>query len=198
MTHSQTIVCIGASTGGPGALEKVLTTIPKDFPAPLFIVQHMPPKFTKALAGRLNSLSKITVKEAEHGDVAEAGTAYIAPGGLHIGVVQTGEKVWIRLNGSEPKGLHCPSVNELFESAAGLKDFRKIAVIMTGMGSDGSEGLRSLKKSGSTYAIAESETSSVVYGMPRAAVATGEVDEVLPVEAIAECLVKRLTFNKGG
>ncbi|HET7578455.1 MAG TPA: CheB methylesterase domain-containing protein [Bacillales bacterium] len=195
MSHFQTIVCIGASTGGPGALEKVLTGIPKHFAAPLFIVQHMPPKFTKALAARLDTLAQITVREAEHDELARAGTAYIAPGGIHFEIAQTTEGIRIRLDASRPKGLHCPSVNELLESAAGLESYKKIAVIMTGMGSDGTQGLRYLKKSHGTYAIAESEDSSVVYGMPRAAAATGAVDRILPVEAIAECLVGRVRLD---
>lgn len=192
MSVFESIVCIGTSTGGPGALEKVLTRLPQNFPAPLLIVQHMPPKFTKALADRLNSLTKIVVKEAEHGEIVKAGHAYIAPGGFYMRVKQLAMGLAIQLDASKPKTGHCPSVDELFESAAKLKKYKKIAVIMTGMGSDGSKGLCSLKENGETFAIAESESSSIVYGMPRAAFATGKVDQILDLDRIAAGLTEKL------
>ncbi|HEU5140247.1 MAG TPA: CheB methylesterase domain-containing protein [Bacillales bacterium] len=186
----QTVICIGTSTGGPGALERVLTRLPEDFPAPLFIVQHMPKTFTKALADRLDAISAIRVKEAEEGDKAEPGAAYIAPGGKHMKVGPTDSGVIIKLDSPNSVKGHCPSVNELFKSATTLKDYRKVAVIMTGMGSDGTEGLRLLKAAGKTLAITESEISSVVFGMPKSAGATGMVDIVLHVDHIAEHLMK--------
>lgn len=194
----KSIVCIGTSTGGPGALAKVLTKLPKDFPAPLFIVQHMPPKITKSLADRLDSLSEIKVKEAEQGDLAEKGTAYIAPGGNHMILASHYRGIVIELDDSKRKGVHCPSVNELFETASKLKNYCKIAVIMTGMGSDGAEGLQMMKNNGNTFAIAESETTSIVYGMPRAAVATGEVDKVLNLEDIANGIQTKIASIERG
>lgn len=198
MNPYKSIVCIGTSTGGPGALGKVLTQLPKDFPAPLFIVQHMPPKITKALAERLDSLCEIKVKEAEHGDLVERGTAYIAPGGFNMVLTSHYKGISIELDDSKRKGLHRPSVNELFESAAKLKNFAKIAVIMTGMGSDGTVGLQMLKNSGATFAIAESEVTSIVYGMPRAAAATGMVDSILDLEDIARGIQTKIASIERG
>ncbi|HEX7065311.1 MAG TPA: chemotaxis protein CheB [Bacillales bacterium] len=190
MNLYKTVICIGTSTGGPGALERVLTRLPEGFPAPLFIVQHMPRTFTKALAARLDSLSKIKVKEGEDEEQVEAGTAYVAQGGQHMKVAQTRSGVVIKIDHPNSGKGHCPSVDELFKSVAALKDYKKVAVIMTGMGSDGTAGLRLLKAAGNTLAIAESEISSVVFGMPRAAGATGMVDEVVHVDHIAEHLMK--------
>lgn len=190
MNAYRSIVCIGTSTGGPGALERVLSKLPAGFPAPLFIVQHMPRKFTQSLAVRLNSLAEISVKEAEDGERAKPGTAYIAPGGFHMKIVKSPSGATIHLEPPVAGDRHCPSVNKLFESAVKLRDYEKIAVIMTGMGSDGADGLRLLKESGRTFAIAESKDSAIVFGMPRAAADAG-VDEVLHVDDIAEKLVER-------
>ncbi|HET7658049.1 MAG TPA: CheB methylesterase domain-containing protein [Bacillales bacterium] len=198
MNTFRSIVCIGTSTGGPGALVKVLSKLPKDFPAPLFIVQHMPPKITKSLAERLDSLSFIRVKEAEHREHAEKGTAYIAPGGFHMVLASHSQGIIIELDDSKRKGVHCPSVNELFETASRLKNYSKIAVIMTGMGSDGTEGLQMMKRNGDTFAIAESEATSIVYGMPRAAAATGEVDKVLDLDNIAEGILTKIASIERG
>lgn len=198
VTPFHTVVCIGISTGGPGALEKVLTRLPETFPAPILIVQHMPPKFTKALADRLNTLTQIHVKEAEHGEIVRAGHAYIAPGGQHMSVHRRLEGVAVQLTSPNSKGGHCPSVDVLFESVAQLKNYKKMAVIMTGMGSDGAKGLRSLKESGETFAVAQSEASSIVYGMPRAAAATGEVDQILDLDDIAACLTSKLGSKERG
>ncbi|HET7629078.1 MAG TPA: CheB methylesterase domain-containing protein [Bacillales bacterium] len=196
MSGTKWVVCIGTSTGGPGALQKVLTKLPQSFPSPLFIVQHMPPKFTKALAERLDHHSSIRVKEAEDGEMAQAGTAYIAPGGFQMTVsgILTGIQLCVR-SGAARAG-HCPSVNELFDSAAKLKNFKKLAVIMTGMGSDGAEGLKALVESGNTYVVAESAASAVVFGMPRAAIETIAVNEVLHVEEIGACLTDTITRSQ--
>ncbi|HET7615734.1 MAG TPA: chemotaxis protein CheB [Bacillales bacterium] len=193
MSADRYIVCIGTSTGGPGALEKVLTKLPAAFPAPLFIVQHMPPKFTNALAERLDSFSRIRVKEAEHGENAKPGTAYIAPGGFQMKIGNSAAGVAICVEAAKPRSGHCPSVNELFESAAKLKGFKKVAVIMTGMGSDGADGLKSLVSNGDTYVVAESAASAVVFGMPRVAIESVKVDEVLHVDHIGECLADKIT-----
>ncbi len=184
------IVCIGTSTGGPRALQQVLTQLPKHIAAPIVIVQHMPKGFTKSLAQRLHSLCEISVKEAEHGEMLKEGTAYIAPGGAHFMVVSSGNSLIAHIEHSPPRNGHCPSVDVLFESVSTLTDYDKIAVIMTGMGSDGTNGLKRLKESGTTKAIAESEETAVVFGMPKAAIATNLVDAVVPLEEIAETIMK--------
>jgi two-component system, chemotaxis family, protein-glutamate methylesterase/glutaminase len=184
------LICIGTSTGGPRALQHVLPRLPRDLPAPILIVQHMPPGFTKSLAERLDSLSRIHVKEAEDGELLKKGTAYIAPGGYHLKIRQVGTSLAVQLDESPPYKGHRPSVDVMFKSVSMLKDYAKIAVIMTGMGSDGAEGLIHLKNNGVVKAIAESQTTSIVFGMPKAAISTSLVDEVQNVENIAETIMK--------
>lgn len=184
------IVCIGTSTGGPRALQAVLTKLPADLKAPLLIVQHMPPGFTRSLASRLDSLSKITVKEAENDELLENGTAYIAPGGYHLTVKRSARGLVIQLDQTLPINGHRPSVDTLFESISKIADYAKIAVIMTGMGADGSKGLIHLNKSGKLKVIAESIDSSIVFGMPKAAISTNLVNEVQNVEDIAKTILK--------
>jgi two-component system, chemotaxis family, protein-glutamate methylesterase/glutaminase len=186
------IVLIGTSTGGPNALQTVLTKLPESIDVPIVIVQYMPPGFTSTLANRLNSLSKITVKEAEDGEILQNGTAYIAPGGYHLTLESIGNKVRAHIDMSTKGCLHCPSVDLLLSSAVVLREFAKIVVIMTGMGSDGASGLKHLKKNGGVKAIAESQETCVVFGMPRAAIATGLIDEVHNVENIADTIMKYL------
>lgn len=188
------IVLIGTSTGGPRALQEVITKLPKSISAPILIVQHMPPGFTKSLADRLNHLSNIRVKEAEQGEIVQKGTAYIAPGGFHLKMKRNGDRYEIVLDNQEPpRGGHRPSVDVMFENVSQFKELDKIAVIMTGMGSDGSKGLIALKNSGNVIAIAESAETSIVYGMPKAAVETMLVDEVVNVDEIAETIMKYLS-----
>ncbi|WP_126426409.1 protein-glutamate methylesterase/protein-glutamine glutaminase [Brevibacillus marinus] len=185
------LVAIGTSTGGPRALQTVLTSLPRHFPAAIAIVQHMPPGFTQSLARRLDMLCEIRVVEAADGQLMEAGTAYIAPGGYHMEIVQeSGGKLAISLNQSEPRGGHRPSVDVLYESISKLQQVDKWAVIMTGMGSDGTRGLRLIKETGQVTSIIEHESSCVVYGMPRAAIQAGLADKVVPLERIAETLIQ--------
>jgi len=187
------IVLIGTSTGGPRALQEVITKIPSSIKAPILIVQHMPAGFTKSLADRLNNLSHIKVKEAEKGDILQDGVAYIAPGGSHLKLEKHGASYELVLDQQEPpRSGHRPSVDVLFESVSKISDFDKIAVIMTGMGSDGSKGLIELKQSGNVMVIAESEKTCIVYGMPKAAVETQLVNEVVEVDKIAETIMKYL------
>jgi len=184
------IILIGTSTGGPGALQAVLTKLPEDIQAPIIIAQHMPSGFTKSLANRLNSLSKIMVKEAENKEILQNGTAYIAPGGSHLRIKPYGKNIVVQLDEPNKKCIHCPSVDALFESATSLREYEKIVVVMTGMGSDGSKGLVSLKNSGQVKAIAESKETSIVFGMPKAAIATQLIDDIENVENIAETIMK--------
>lgn len=187
---SKKIVCIGTSTGGPRALQLVVTKLPKNIQAPVLIVQHMPPGFTKSLANRLDSLSEIVVKEAEDGEILQKGTAYIAPGGYHLKVKKVGASIAVQLDQTPPRNGHRPAVDVMFESVSQIEDYAKVAVIMTGMGSDGSQGLIELKNNGSVKAIAESQNTSIVFGMPKSAIATRLVDEVQDVDCIAETIMK--------
>lgn len=191
--NNKKMVIIGTSTGGPRALQEVVPKLPKNMKAPVLIVQHMPAGFTKSLAERLNQLSKIEVKEAEHGDIIRNGHAYIAPGGFHMRMQKTGSTYTIVLDDKEPpRAGHRPAIDVLLEDASRYNDFDKIAVIMTGMGSDGSRGLQKLKKNGNVMAIAESANTCVVYGMPKAAVETKLVDEVADLENIANAIIQFL------
>ena len=187
------VVLIGTSTGGPRALQEVITKLPSNMKAPVLIVQHMPAGFTKSLAHRLNQLSAIEVKEAEDGDLLKDGHAYIAPGGFHMRIQKKGSAYYIVLNDKEaPRAGHRPAVDVLFEDNSQFNDFDKIAVIMTGMGSDGSLGLKQLKKNGNVVAIAESASTCIVYGMPKAAVETNLVNEVVDLDQIAKTIIQYL------
>ncbi|MBY0120675.1 chemotaxis response regulator protein-glutamate methylesterase [Bacillus sp. S/N-304-OC-R1] len=190
--YTRKVICIGTSTGGPRALQKVLTKLPSNMDAGILIVQHMPAGFTKSLADRLDSLCDISVKEAIDGEIVKKGTAYIAPGGLHLKVKQSGADLIIQLDKSEPKNGHRPAVDVLFESVSEIKEYKKIAVIMTGMGSDGTKGLITMKETGTVTAIAESQETSIVFGMPKAAISTRLVDEIQDVEKIADCIMKHV------
>ncbi|WP_412103369.1 protein-glutamate methylesterase/protein-glutamine glutaminase [Rossellomorea aquimaris] len=184
------IILIGTSTGGPRALQHVLTELPSNIQAPVLIVQHMPAGFTKSLATRLNSLCDVTVKEAAHGEQLENGTAYIAPGGFHMRIAETKESASVILSKDEdPRNGHRPSVDVLFESVSTIRDYNMIAVIMTGMGSDGARGLAKLKESGHVKVIAESQETCIVYGMPKAVVNANLADKVVNVEEIAQSIM---------
>ncbi|PIC87640.1 chemotaxis response regulator protein-glutamate methylesterase [Sporosarcina sp. P20a] len=186
-------VIIGTSTGGPRALQEVITRFPAEFQYPILIVQHMPPGFTKSLAERLNGLSEIVVKEAEHGELIENGTAYIAPGGLHLKFVKSRTGYQIVLDGDEaPRSGHRPAVNVLLESAATHKELEYVTAIMTGMGYDGKEGMELLRTSCKTITIAESKNTSVVYGMPKAIIDAGLSDEIKDVQQIANAIIGNL------
>ncbi|MHA7963050.1 protein-glutamate methylesterase/protein-glutamine glutaminase [Paenibacillus sp. CAU 1782] len=187
------LVAIGTSTGGPRALHEVICSLPADFPAPVLVVQHMPPRFTKSLAQRLDSFSALRVVEAEQGMRATAGTVYIAPGGYHMELARDSLGYWIQL-GSQPQvNGHRPSVDVMFESLVPLTELTRHAVIMTGMGSDGAKGMKSLANSGAASTIAEAEETCIVYGMPRSAVEVGCVQTVLPLQHIASRLVSAVS-----
>ena len=185
------LVAIGTSTGGPKALKAVLEKIPGNFPAPIVIVQHMPPNFTKSLAQRLNSLSELTVVEAEQGERLHSGTAYIAPGGYHLNVVSSpGGGYRVHLTEQEPRNGHRPSVDVLYESLLPLQALKRHAVLLTGMGSDGAKVMRRLYDAGVTSTMAESEETCVVFGMPRSAIELNCVSHVLPLHDIGPKLVQ--------
>ncbi len=185
------IVAIGTSTGGPRALQSLLPEFPSDINASIVVVQHMPPKFTKSLADRLNSTSNIKIKEAEEGDILYRGHAYIAPGDFHMEIVKEGKNLVVRLNKNpQVMGLR-PTVDALMESVSKISGLTKFGIILTGMGSDGTKGIVQMKKSNS-YTIAQDEASSVVFGMPKAAISTNSIDEILPLDKIAGIIIKKV------
>lgn len=187
------LVALGTSTGGPRALQQVLSGLPEDFGAPIVIVQHMPPNFTNSLAVRLNSNCRIQVVEGQDGMILQPGTAYIAPGGFQMRVLSEGNGVYrLGVAAEPPRGGHKPSVDTLFESVLPLQELKRHIVIMTGMGSDGAKTMLELKNQGAATTIAESEETCVVYGMPRAAVELGCVDHLLPVHDIPNQLIRAL------
>ncbi len=177
-------IALGVSTGGPISLQKIIPLLSEDINVPMFIVQHMPPKFTKSLADRLNSMSKLTVKEAEHGDIIKKNFVYIAPGGKHMGFVKVGVDIKILLSDEPTTSLHRPSVDVMFKSAISIYGRKVLGVIMTGMGKDGLEGITELKKIGGSC-LAQNASSCVVYGMPKAVVDAGYADIIVPLEQIA-------------
>ncbi|GED70220.1 chemotaxis response regulator protein-glutamate methylesterase [Brevibacillus reuszeri] len=191
-TSKPRLVVLGTSTGGPKALQTVLTQLPEKFPAPIAIVQHMPAGFTKSLAQRLDSLCQIRVTEVTDGEVLQPSTAYIAPGGYHFEVHQVNGRLQAHLHQQEPRGGHRPSVDILFESVSRLTNVDKWAIIMTGMGNDGTKGLKLMKEIGPVASIVEDESSCVVYGMPRAAIQAGLADHIAPLDKIPEVLCKLL------
>lgn len=183
------VVAIGTSTGGPRALQNLLPSIPKNIDASFVIVQHMPPGFTKSLANRLDSICQISVKEAEHNDTLLPGHAYIAPGDQHMVVVKENNQLKINLNSDLPVSGHRPSVDVLMNSLADTGINNVVGVILTGMGSDGAQGLKKVKKN-SAYIIAQDEESCVVFGMPKSTIKLGVVDKVLPIYDISDEIIK--------
>ena len=170
------LIVVGASTGGTQAIETVLTRMPADTP-PILIVQHMPANFTRAFAERLNQVCPMRVVEATHNQAAERGTAYIAPGDYHMEVVRFGIQLKLVLNQGAPAHHQRPAVDNLFVSAARLTSMPIVALILTGMGADGADGMVALRKAGAAT-IAEDEQSCVVFGMPKEAIARGGAQHI--------------------
>jgi len=178
-------VIVGSSTGGPSALEHVIPRLPEDFPAPVFIVQHMPPNFTKQLADRLNEISEIEVKEAEDNERVRNGVAYIAPGGMHMKLRRALSVVRIKVFDGLPVNNVKPSVDVTAYSVAQVYGGKAVGVILTGMGEDGARGMKRIHDLGGKV-IACSEDTCVVFGMPKAAIEIGAVDSIKPLYEIAE------------
>jgi two-component system chemotaxis response regulator CheB len=187
-THK--VVAIGASTGGTEALKELLSPLPADFPG-IVIVQHMPETFTRQFAERLDSLCKIRVKEAQDGDRILPGHALLSPGGHHMAVVRRGMEYGVHVYRGELVNRHMPSVDVLFSSCARSLGRNVIGVMLTGMGADGSRGMLEMKQA-DAYNIAQDESTSVVFGMPREAIRIGAVDQVLPLNQIPNSLLQRL------
>jgi two-component system chemotaxis response regulator CheB len=180
---TDTVVMVGASTGGTEALRILLEALPPDAPG-IVIVQHMPENFTRAFADRLNTTCDITVKEASHGDSVIRGRALITPGNRHILMKRSGARYYVELKDGPLVCRHRPSVDVLFRSASRYAGKNSVGVIMTGMGDDGARGLLEMREAGA-YTIAQDEATSVVFGMPKEAARRGAVKKVLPLQAIA-------------
>jgi len=185
------LVAIGTSTGGPVALQEVLTKIPANFPVPIVMVQHMPASFTPAFASRLNDQCEITVKEAQDGDVLHAGHAYLAPGGKQMLVQKKGSDVVLHIIDSDPALTYKPSVDITFASIAKIYPAQTLAIILTGMGADGREGSKELHRGGSKI-WAQDEHSCVVYGMPAAVTEAGITERVLDIKDVGPSIVRRV------
>ncbi|AUH52410.1 chemotaxis response regulator protein-glutamate methylesterase [Chromobacterium sp. ATCC 53434] len=185
---TERIIAIGTSTGGTQALEAVLTELPRTCPG-LAIVQHMPEKFTRSFAERLNSLSQIEVKEASNGDRILPGRALIAPGGKHMMVKRSGAYYQVEVVDGPLVSRHKPSVDVLFRSAAKFAGKNALGIIMTGMGDDGAKGLKEMHDCGART-IAQDEESCVVFGMPKEAIKLGAADEVMALEMIAKAICR--------
>ncbi len=187
------LVALGTSTGGPKALQYVLPYLPANMNAGMVIVQHMPVGFTKSLSDRLNQLSEISIKEAEDKDIIENGKAYIAPGDKHLEVKEDSNgSLVISLTDGPPRGGHKPAVNVMLSSIADNVTKKKlIGVIMTGMGADGMEGMLEVKNKQKMHIIAQNEETCVVYGMPKSVVEKGIADEIVPLERIADAIIKQ-------
>jgi two-component system chemotaxis response regulator CheB len=182
------IVVIGASTGGPSALMEVISQLPESTELAILIAQHMPEKFTRTFAERLDRRSKIPVREAEHDEPIRAGEVLLCPGMRCLEIVRKQDRLYTRVVPPTLKERYYPSADRLFASAAKACPLRTIGVILTGMADDGTAGALELKKAGG-HVIAESESTAVVYGMPRAAAEAGAVHRVLPLDAIAAALL---------
>jgi two-component system chemotaxis response regulator CheB len=183
-------VVIGASTGGPPAVQTLLSQFSKEIGVPILVAQHMPPGFTQYFADRLNRLTTLLVKEAEEGEPLKGGSVYIAPGGFHTLLKRVQDEVVIGLRRRAESDRYVPSVDHLMQSASQVFGGRVLAVLLTGMGSDGKVGMRKVKEAGG-FTIAESEETAVVFGMPHEAIREGVVDKVLPLYHISSEIMHR-------
>lgn len=187
---AEKVIAIGASTGGTEAIKEVLSSLPGEMP-PIVMVQHMPESFTPSFAQRLNSLSKLTVIEAQGGERLQPGTAYLAPGHSHMRVRKSGGGLVLELSREEPVNRHRPAADVLFRSVAEQVGKNAIGVILTGMGKDGAQGLLAMHQAGA-WNIGQDQMSCVVYGMPREAAEIGALDEVAGLADISASIVAKL------
>jgi two-component system chemotaxis response regulator CheB len=185
------IVAIGVSTGGPPAVQKLLAGLPEDYPAGVLIAQHMPAAFTGPFAARLNSLCALEVVEAQGGERLGPGKVFIAPGGKHLTIKNMASHMQVVVSESPKEALYKPSVDVLMESVAKAGAKRTLGVVLTGMGSDGKLGVRSLKQGGGR-AIAQSDATCVVYGMPKAIVDDGTADGIVDIDDMCSAMIDNL------
>jgi two-component system chemotaxis response regulator CheB len=187
---NEKVIAIGASTGGTEAIKDVLTALPAGMP-PIVMVQHMPETFTPSFARRLDTLSQLTVIEAQGGERLQPGTAYLAPGHSHMTIRKSGTGYVTELNQGEPVNRHRPAVDVLFDSVAEQVRGNALGMILTGMGKDGAQGLLRMRQAGA-YTIGQDQASCVVYGMPREAALVGAVEDVVSLDAVANRLLAKL------
>lgn len=192
-TGTRPVIAIGVSTGGPPALQSILSQLPADFPAAILIAQHMPQAFTGPFAKRLNSLCPLDVSEAVDGAPVTAGKVFVAPGGAHLRLQRQGTQLRVEVSDQPAESLYKPSANELLASVAQVCGNRAMGVLLTGMGNDGLEGARQLKKAGGKI-LAQSDATCVVYGMPKAVVDAGLADMVVDLPEIPEALLTTLAL----
>ena len=185
-------IAIACSTGGPKALQSVIPLIPGNIDAPILLVQHMPAGFTKSLAERLDTLSKVRVKEAEEGDLLEKGTVYLAAGGKHMKVGKSGNRMRIFYSDEPAREGVKPAANYMYESLMDSPYAEICCAVLTGMGADGTAGIENLYKQKKIYVVAQDQPSSAVYGMPRAIAQTGLVSEILPLDKVADAIARRV------
>lgn len=183
------VVAIASSTGGPKALQSVIPRLPRNLNAPVVIVQHMPAGFTASLAERLNTLSEIEVKEAAEGDAVESGKVYIAKGGKHLNVVCSGGRHVIHYSDEPSREGVKPCANYMYESLRDSRYDQVVCVVMTGMGADGTQGIRNLKLKKKIQVIAQEESTCAVYGMPKSVVKAGVADQIIPLEQVAQEII---------
>ena len=189
------VVAIGASTGGPNALTALIPQLPADFPVPIVIVQHMPPLFTRLLSERLNTLARLEVREGQEGQKLQPGQVWIAPGDHHMTVARTGTDFVLGLN-HDPQENSCrPAVDVLFRSVAQTYGANVLAVVLTGMGADGTRGSSDIRKAGGEV-IVQDEASSVVWGMPGSVVAASLTDRIYPLDSIGPEVVRRVSMRR--
>ena len=181
------VVGIAVSTGGPNTLSHLFSRIRADFEPAILVVQHMPEGFTAQFAERLQKLAAIGVREAADGDVLRSRTALIAPGGRHMTLTKENRKLVVRLTRDDPVRGHRPSADVLFQSMAEVAGKRAVAVVLTGMGEDGADGTAAVQRAGG-HTLAQDEASSIVFGMPKAAIQRGAVDRILPLSSMASYL----------
>jgi two-component system, chemotaxis family, protein-glutamate methylesterase/glutaminase len=185
------IIAIGASTGGPKAITELLSALPSDLPGTICIVQHMPAGFTRSFAERLNRISRMSVVEAADGMILKLGSAYVAPGDMHMLLTRKNDQTVVQLERTPPVHSVRPSIDVLMRSTAQIGGARTLGILLTGMGSDGAEGLEAIKLVGGVT-MAQDQETSVIFGMPKAAIGRGVVDQVLPLPEIPDALVKAL------
>lgn len=194
-TSRYDILALGASTGGPRALASILFGLPADFPAGVVVAQHMPPGFTRTLAERLDRKSALSVREAEDGDRIEPGVALVGVGGRQLTVERDGADLVVRVPSAPGQLLHRPSVDLLFRSVASVVGRSAVAVVLTGMGHDGAEGLRAIREAGGRT-FAEAEETAIIFGMPKAAAEWAE--RMLPLDQLAPALQDLFVDEEGG
>lgn len=187
--NKKRIVAIASSTGGPRALQQVIPKLPRNLKVPVLIVQHMPKGFTASLASRLDELSFMTVREANHGDILLPGNVYLCQGGVHMNVrVKYGNHA-IEYSDEPPREGVKPCANYMYESLVKSKFDEIVCVVLTGMGADGTQGIKALSKGKRIMVIAQNKETSTVYGMPRCIVESGLTDKVVPLENVAQEII---------